>query len=194
LGATAIVTASPLVVALVGGAAGLLAARTGSADITGVRGLGVEARLLAGALLLGTAASVALPGTLSGWGVVVALLGSMARAPTATIVGALALGVAGLTTLGAVANALGGTLSPTLRDSSVLEPFGGHIPDLSRHERAVLLPLALIVLVLGLSPRPLLGAAERASLDLAAFLDPPGPAQIARAFPTAASADIVSPP
>jgi hypothetical protein len=52
------------------------------------------------------------------------------------------------------------------------------LPELSRRERAVLLPLALVVLGLGASPRPLLGLAERASLDVAAFLDVPGPTQI----------------
>lgn len=179
LGALGTISSIPLTISLAGGACCLLAARAGTNDVARLRGLGGDARLLAGVLTVGAAGLVGLPGTLLGWGALLAFTGLFARLPLAAALAGLSLGVLALAVLSALATALGGTVSDELRESSVLEPFGGRLPDLSRRERAVLVPLALLVIVLGFSPRPLLGLGERAALDVAAFLDPPGPTQVA---------------
>lgn len=194
LGAAVLLSSIPLTIALAGGTAALLQSRAGTTDLALLGGLGAEAKGLTAVLLLGAAAATAAPLSLSGWGALLALLGASARAPLAASVAVLGACVLGVAVFGTASGVLSGSITAELRGSSALEPFGGHVPDLGRRERSALIPLALLMLALGLSPRPLVSLAERASLDLAAFLDPPGPAQIARAFPEDPSRDTIPPP
>jgi NADH:ubiquinone oxidoreductase subunit 4 (subunit M) len=179
LGATTLFSSTPLTISLIGGACVLLAGRVGTDDLAKLGGIAREAKLLGFALIVGGLGVLAWPLSVSGWGAGLVLVGSTARLPIAAALVALALLALSGQTLARLASALFGAMPTALRATSALEPFGGHLPELSRRERAVLLPLSFVVLGLGISPRPLLGLAERASLDVAAFLDEPGPTQIA---------------
>jgi NADH:ubiquinone oxidoreductase subunit 4 (subunit M) len=178
LGTTTLFSSAPLTISLVGGACVLLAGRVGTDDLAKLGGIAKEAKLLGFALVSGGLGAFCWPLSASGWGGGLVLVGLVARLPLAAGLAALALLVLSSRLLARLGSALFGAMPSELRATSALEPFGGHLPELSRRERAVLLPLALVVLGLGASPRPLLGLAERASLDVAAFLDVPGPTQI----------------
>ena len=65
------------------------------------------------------------------------------------------------------------------RSSHYLEAFGGKFPEINGREIASLVPLAVIVLVLGFYPKPLLTLIDRGVIDLFNVVSPPGPTQIA---------------
>jgi len=65
------------------------------------------------------------------------------------------------------------------RHSHYLEAFGGKFPEINLREITSLVPLAVIVLVLGFYPKPLLTLIDRGVLDLFNTVSPPGPTQIA---------------
>ena len=52
------------------------------------------------------------------------------------------------------------------RASQYLEPFGGKFPEINARELVSLVPLAVLVLVLGFWPRPLLNLIDQRVLDL----------------------------
>ena len=65
------------------------------------------------------------------------------------------------------------------RHDHALEHFGGKFPEINMREIVSLVPLAVIVLVLGFYPKPLLSLIDRGVLDLFNTVSPPGPTQIA---------------
>lgn len=188
LGATTLFSSLPLTIALAGGASSLLAGRAGTDDLSKLGDIANDSKWLGFSLLAGGLAAFALPLSAGSWGVALALVGGMARLPATGLLAGLSLVVLAGHGVARLVSALFGKAPTALRSSSALEPFGGHLPELSRRERWALLPLALVVLALGASPRPLIGLAERASLDVAAFLDEPGPTQIAQLGVSAADA------
>jgi len=67
------------------------------------------------------------------------------------------------------------------RKNKYLEPFGGKFPEINERELFSLAPLAVLVLVLGFWPRPLLNLIDRGTLDVHRLVDKPGPTQVADA-------------
>jgi NADH-quinone oxidoreductase subunit M len=65
------------------------------------------------------------------------------------------------------------------RENHYLEPFGGKFPEINLREIASLAPLAILVLLLGFWPRPLLHLIDKGSLEMHRWVDAPGPTQVA---------------
>ena len=68
------------------------------------------------------------------------------------------------------------TFDPAWRRSTYLEPFGGRLPDAAPREVAALVPLALIALLLGVWPTPLLSSTAAGARDVTETVEPPTPA------------------
>ena len=64
------------------------------------------------------------------------------------------------------------------RTNHYLAESGGKFPEINRRELISLAPLAVLVLVLGFWPRPLLNLIDRGSLELHRLVDRPGQTQI----------------
>jgi len=58
------------------------------------------------------------------------------------------------------------------RGNPLLEPFGGRIPDATPRELAAFVPLAVLALVLGLWPVPLLSSMAAGVRDVSATVEP----------------------
>ncbi|AKT36805.1 complex I subunit 4 family protein [Chondromyces crocatus] len=118
--------------------------------------------------LLGLAllASLGVPGSSGFWGSALVLFGAASRYPWLAAVVTIGL------LLGAAAH---------VRALCRVLPGGGHerAGDLGKLELGAVLPVALLVLLLGLFPRLLLGVIDRTTLDLHRRLDPASPTQIA---------------
>jgi NADH-quinone oxidoreductase subunit M len=65
------------------------------------------------------------------------------------------------------------------RQSKYLEPTGGKFPEINGRELLTIAPLAVLVLVLGFWPRPLLNATDKGALEAHRAVDKPGQAQVA---------------
>jgi NADH-quinone oxidoreductase subunit M len=65
------------------------------------------------------------------------------------------------------------------RSNHYLAEFGGKFPEINGRELASLAPLAVLVLVLGFWPRPLLNVIDKGALDIHRWVDKPGPTQVA---------------
>lgn len=113
------------------------------------------------------------------WGPILALLGVLSSYAPLAVVAAIALVVIAAAHLSAVSRLTFGSLDPQWRGSALLEPFGGKFPDLTSREWASAAPLALLVIVLGLWPGPVVSATAGTVRDLANAVSPPGPDQVA---------------
>ncbi len=164
-------------------ALGALRERTGTLDLRELRGLGLEAPLLAGALGLASAAVGAFPGTGGFWSTWLAGVGAIVREPgvaTAALVSAVLLATSQAMPLLRVVR---GRLPEALRESPALAPFGGRVPDLRPRELAALAPLLVLLVVLGFYPAALTARAANTVRDLNESVSPPGPDQISLASP-----------
>jgi len=65
------------------------------------------------------------------------------------------------------------------RKNKYLEPFSGKFPEINGREIATIAPLAVLVLVLGFWPRPLLNMIDKGAMELHRLVDHPGRTQIA---------------
>jgi NADH-quinone oxidoreductase subunit M len=175
--------------------ASLVAARCSSETIGG---LAEDAPFLSAALACSLASSACIPGLFGFWGAFLSLAGAIPLAPFAAALLVIALVTTAVASTRVVLSAVGGQVPDVVRKSSALEPFGGKVPDLFRHERTITAALCALLLILGVWPRPVLRLVDHAALDLAAFVNPPGVAQVAKvepaSSPTGELAGIVPPP
>jgi len=172
LGAVSAIATAGLAVAAALLALGLLRARAATLDTRALRGLGIEAPLLAGALGVALVASGALPGTASFWTTWLVGLGAVVREPglaIAVLVGAVLLAAS---QAGPLLRVVRGRLPDALRTSEALAPYGGRIPDLRAREAAALAPLLLLLVLLGFYPAPLLGRAASTVRDMTELVVP----------------------
>jgi NADH-quinone oxidoreductase subunit M len=169
---------------------GLVIARGGSRLVTDYGGVHKLAPLLAGTFLIAGLSSLALPGTNSFVSEFLVLVGSFPREPVYTILATVGIifaalyvlwtyqrvmqgPVRGAAVLGALERGGAATSAPsagrsasaggpgTMLDPAVGAKRGGSgFPDLSGREIAVLTPLILLVIVLGLFPGPVLHVLE----------------------------------
>jgi len=119
--------------------AAMLARRTSSFELSRAGGLATSAPLLAALFGLTTFALLGVPGTSGFAGDVVALAGSYERFPAATATAALGLIVAAVYGLDAMRRAFHG---PPLATGA----------DLGWRERALVVPLLALVVILGVAP------------------------------------------
>jgi NADH-quinone oxidoreductase subunit M len=124
-------------------------------------------------------ASLGLPG-LSGFiGEVLTFMGAFPVYRVMTILAATGVIITAAYHLWAMQRMFLGKFREEWRQSHYLEAFGGKFPEINAREITSLVPLALIVLVLGFWPKPLLTLIDRGVLDLFNVVSPPGPTQIA---------------
>ncbi|HEY1958040.1 MAG TPA: proton-conducting transporter membrane subunit [Polyangiaceae bacterium] len=153
-------------------ALGALRDRTGTLEARDLRGLGIEAPLLACAAAVAALACGAVPGTAGFWTTWLVGLGAVVREPGlafAVLAGAIVLAASQAIPL---VSLLRGRLPDALRRSEALAPHGGRIPDLRPREIAALAPLLLLLLVLGFWPSPLLGRAANTVRDTNDLVSP----------------------
>lgn len=124
-------------------------------------------------------ASLGLPG-LSGFiGEALTFVGVFPVYPAFTILAATGVVFTAGYHLWALQRVFLGTFKESWRTSHALEPFGGRFPEISLREVSSLVPMAVIVLVLGFWPRPLLRLIDTGVMDLTALVNPPGAMQVA---------------
>ncbi len=113
------------------------------------------------------------------WGPLLALLGVLSSYAPLAIVAAIALVVAAAAHLGAISRIAFGSIDPAWSKSPLLERSGGVFHDLVPREWTSVLPLALVVVLLGVWPSPVVATTTGTVRDLANAVSPPGPDQVA---------------
>lgn len=166
--------------ALLAFACGALFSRLRTRDVLRVSGLGKDAPLLAGMLVVGALGAMAAPCTCAGWTPIMAAFGSLPRGLGATFGVVLATAILSIAVARALSRLVTGKLSVELSRSALLEPFGGRVPDLEAPAFISLAALALIVIAFGVHPAPLFSTVGSPTQELGAVLNPPGPGEIAR--------------
>lgn len=167
-----------LITALLFLIAAVLEERVATRDIERFGGLAKEMprySIIAGLVFM---ASIGFPGLSAFIGQTMALASTFPVYEKLTLAAATGMVMAAAYHLRVFQRLFLGSLRDEWRSSPRLEPFGGKLPDIQAYEIASLAPLALLVLALGLSPKPLLAVVERQSIDLANLLRPLGPMQI----------------
>ncbi|MGZ3417371.1 MAG: proton-conducting transporter transmembrane domain-containing protein [Polyangiales bacterium] len=169
-GAILVSSAHALSAALVVLVLAYVAHRLETRDASRFSGLGSEAPHAAIALGVGVAASAAMPGLLAFAGALFSVLGVLPMWRSSALAGALAIGFLGVVVARAFSPMLFGRFDAGWRSSAVLEPHGGRLPDLDARALVAVVPLALLLVLLGLSPAPLTNALDGAIQDLDARL------------------------
>ena len=124
-------------------------------------------------------ASLGLPGLSGFWGEAMTFIGAFPRYAALTMLAATGVIVTAAYHLWALQRMFLGKFREEWRTNHYLEAFGGKFPEISGREIATLAPLAVLVLVLGFWPRPLLAVIDRGALDMHRLVDPHGHSQIA---------------
>jgi NADH-quinone oxidoreductase subunit M len=159
-------------------AVGALRERIGTVDVRQIRGLAIEAPLLACTLGIAALGVGAVPGSASFWATCLVGIGAVVREPavaTAVLVSAVLLAASQTTALIRIVR---GRLPEPLRRSESLTSYGGHVPDLRPRELVALAPLLLFIVLFGFCPAPLLGRAATTARDINVLVNPKGPMQI----------------
>jgi NADH-quinone oxidoreductase subunit M len=158
---------------------GVLYDRAHTREIGRFGGLAQEMPLYTAFVGFAFMASLGMPG-LSGFiGELLTLVGAFPVYRLMTTLAALGMVLGAAYHLWALQRMFLGKFREEWRKSPYLEAVGGHFPEINRREIVSLLPLAVLVLVLGVWPRPLLTLIDRGVLDLFNTVSPPGPTQIA---------------
>ena len=148
-------------------AAGYLIRRGGTRDMHAYGGVQKVAPVLAGVMLFAGLSTLSLPGLSSFVSEFMVLAGTFTRYPGFAIVSTLAIVLAALYILIMYQRTMTGPLNPRLEAETVR--------DLSGRERLAMAPLVLLILVLGVFPRPMLDAinpAVEATMNLVGVTDP----------------------
>jgi NADH-quinone oxidoreductase subunit M len=159
--------------AMLMGVASILDRRLGTSKLALLGGLAAEAPRLASLAALGLATSLGVPCLIGFWGAFFALLGGFGRHPVLGVLLALAIVATAAAHLRVARMLLLGRFDDAWRRSAALQPFGGRLPDASARDLAALVPIALLALLLGLWPTPLLSATGAGASDAAAMVEPP---------------------
>ena len=148
-------------------AAGYLIRRRGSRDIQAYGGVERTAPVLAGLLLFAGLATLALPGLSSFVSEFLVLAGTFTRYPVHAVVATLAVVLAALYILILYQRTMTGAVRPE-------RPV--ELPDVTSRERLAMAPLVLLIIVLGLFPKPMLAVIEPAvttAMQHVGVSDPP---------------------
>jgi NADH-quinone oxidoreductase subunit M len=160
---------------------GALEERLKTRELPRLGGLGQEVPAYAALFAFGLFASLGLPGLAGFWGEVLSLFGAFPLHKVLTLTAALGVAITAAYHVGALHKALLGQVDPELRKGPLL-PFGGKVPEITPRELALIAPLAVVAIVLGVWPVPLLSLIAGGVRDLTALVNPPGPDQIAALF------------
>ena len=134
--------------------AGYLIKRRGSRDIADFGGVAKVAPVLAGLMLFAGLSTLSLPGLSSFVSEFMVLAGTFSRHPVYASVSTLAIVLAALYILIVYQRTMTGPVTPQVRDTVT--------SDLSGRERLSLVPLVLLIVVLGVFPKPMLDVIEPA--------------------------------
>ena len=149
-------------------AAGYLIKRGGSRDITAYGGVQKVAPVLAGLMLFAGLSTLSLPGLSSFVSEFMVLAGTFSRHPVYAMISTLAIVLAALYILIMYQRTMTGPLNPRLDGE-------GRMRDLNGRERLALAPLVLLIIALGVFPRPMLDAinpAVQATMSFVGVTDP----------------------
>jgi NADH-quinone oxidoreductase subunit M len=174
-GATTLLFAHGLAAALLLSVAAALGQRAHTHDAARLRGLATETPALAALAAVALGVSMGVPGLVGSWGLLLALVGGFVRHPVLALLVVTALVTSAAAHLRIARLVLLGHVDAALRRSGQLAPFGGHIPDAMPRELLTLVPLAVLAVLLGLWPGPLLSSIAVASRDASVVVDPEGP-------------------
>ncbi|MFT3773602.1 MAG: NADH-quinone oxidoreductase subunit M [Minicystis sp.] len=158
---------------------GVVYDRAHTRDIDRFGGLAREMPLYTAFVGFAFMASLGLPGLSGFWGEVMTFIGAFPRYRALTMLAATGVIITAAYHLWAFQRMFLGTFREEWRTSHHLEASGGKFPEINAREILTLAPLAVLVLVLGFWPRPLLDVIDRGALDMHRLVDKPGPAQIA---------------
>ena len=154
--------------ALSGGLCAIAEERRLPTNVDQWNGLSRQMPLYTAALMIAVFAFAATPGTSGFWGGLFSVVGAFPRQPISavlTLIAAVFLGTTSLQSIVRMYRKADGKSKTTL-------------PDLSRHEWAFLLPPALLIVVLGFSPRMLFSLLDAVILDLHRLVDAAGATQV----------------
>jgi len=168
---------------------GVVYDRVHTRDIDKFGGLASEMPLYTAFVGFAFMASLGLPGLSGFWGEAMTFIGAFPRFRALTMLAATGVIVTAAYHLWALQRMFLGKFREEWRQSKYLEPFGGKFPEINGRELLTLAPLAVLVLVLGFWPRPLLNLVDKGALDLHRIIDHSGPTQVAQgpAAPTSSA-------
>ncbi len=158
---------------------GVVYDRVHTRDLDKFGGLASEMPLYTAFVGFAFMASLGLPGLSGFWGEAMTFIGAFPRYRALTMLAATGVIVTAAYHLWALQRMFLGKFREEWRKSKYLEPFGGKFPEINGRELLTLAPLAVLVLMLGFWPRPLLNLIDKGSLEIHRLVDKPGPAQIA---------------
>ncbi len=151
--------------------AAALERRARTSDTVRLQGLVGDAPVLAVVLAVGLATSLGAPALAGSWALLLTLLGGFVRHPFVGLILAASLVVSAAAHVRVARSLFFDRLDPAWRQSRRLEPFGGRLPDATPLEMAALVPLAALVVALGLWPAPMLAPLDRAARDASGAFD-----------------------
>ncbi len=157
---------------------GVVYDRVHTRDIDKFGGLASEMPLYTSLVGFAFMASLGLPGLSGFWGEAMTFIGAFPRFRVMTILAATGVIVTAAYHLWALQRMFLGKFREEWRTNHYLAESGGKFPEINRRELISLAPLAVLVLVLGFWPRPLLNLIDRGSLELHRLVDRPGQTQI----------------
>jgi NADH-quinone oxidoreductase subunit M len=158
---------------------GVVYDRVHTRDIDRFGGLATEMPLYTAFVGFAFMASLGLPGLSGFWGEAMTFIGAFPRFRALTMLAATGVIVTAAYHLWALQRMFLGKFREEWRQNKYLEPFGGKFPEINGRELLTIAPLAVLVLVLGFWPRPLLNLVDKGALEVHRLVDKPGPTQIA---------------
>ena len=134
--------------------AGYLIKRRGSRDMTAYRGVDQAAPVLAGLLLFAGLNTLSLPGLASFVSEFMVLAGTFSRHPAYAVISTLAIVLAALYILIMYQRTMTGPVPDDVKEK---------VTELNGRERLAMAPLVLLILLLGVFPKPMLSIIEPAT-------------------------------
>ena len=130
------------------------------------------------ALGVASIANAGVLGSAAGWGVMLALFGALPNFSAFAIVAAVGLVIVTAAQLRVTVRLMLAPLAPSWAESPALAPWDGKLPDLTPREQSSVVPLAVVALLLGFWPGPVLATVVGTTRDLADAVNPPGPGHV----------------
>ncbi len=160
---------------------GVVYDRVHTRDIDKFGGLATEMPLYSAFVGFAFMASLGLPGLSGFWGEAMTFIGAFPRYRLLTVLAATGVIITAAYHLWALQRMFLGKFKEEWRQNKYLAAYGGKFPEINKRELATLAPLAVLVLVLGFWPRPLLNLIDKGSLEMHRIVDPVGIGQVAQA-------------
>jgi NADH-quinone oxidoreductase subunit M len=158
---------------------GVVYDRVHTRDIDKFGGLATEMPLYTALVGFAFMASLGLPGLSGFWGEALTFIGAFPRFRGLTVLAATGVIVTAAYHLWALQRMFLGKFREEWRSNHYLAEYGGKFPEINKRELASLAPLAVLVLLLGFWPRPLLNLIDKGAAQMHRWIDAPGPTQVA---------------